>query len=377
MEYNYNFRRYFFLGCLVAFLWVLSAAPDIWETYLGNRLTNDVSFTPAWLKAIRDISTFFIFIWLARSCSINAWPFRVFYLIVTLFYVIYGIRNNAPFAVSVRGVLWIPILVWIASTDASGVVKIINAVKGVLLITIPASILTSVFLGIFGPDVYYETLYFYKRNPGIFLAPSATAFMSCLAYIFMGKENIPYKRWALISGFFTLSGVFYANALMGFGRFSKWFYRGIASIIIIFFLFFNLENLIFLITYFFDGIRSGDAISLTLGTRFLIFQDAIHNLSFWGNFPVGLNVAANQELDLFFPDNAILAAVFAFGTLGFISTIFIFLMSYKSGSTGTFVLLLSTSFFYVWFENILFSAISALLINKLYWNNTGNIESKI
>ena len=110
--------------------------------------------------------------------------------------------------------------------------------------------------------------------------------------------------------------------------------------------------------------RSSEAVTLTLGTRVLIILETIRKLSFFGSYPVGLNIAANQDIDVFFPDNAYLSLTYAYGAFGIALSFAITFFAFRARNFGFFILILTASLFYVWFENLLFCVLIGLALNK-------------
>jgi len=358
--------RYVRLGVWVAVLWVVAAMPDIVQTSFGNRADNSISFSPSWLKAIRDLVTLAVFISVSNESVRSFYIFRIVALFVAALYSVTAIARGISIDIAIRGVDWIPVLVWSATMSEDRVEDSKELIRGLFKILIPASLLVSLFLGFFGTGMYFESVLGYQRNPGLFLTPSATAFVSCLSFIFFRTAGTKLKALALISGALTLSGVFYINAMMLFGKLPRYFYWIITVLAVFIFGFFGLENVIKIIASIAGGVRSDTAISLTLLTRFDIIFEAISKFMFFGNYPVGLNVAANQNLDSFYPDNAVLAAVYAFGVIGILGVCWIVWMSRNNKVVGGTILLLIASFFYVWFENMLFAGLVGFLINRNY-----------
>lgn len=352
------------IGWLVAIIWIISALPDLVNTFLGNRTGNDSSITPVWIKAIRDIFTLGIALYLSRELDRRNLLWRLFAVVFFMAYVIYGILNEFPVSVSFRGTLWILALCWCATANAVGSKRLYVMAQGIFNITLPAAISISLVLGLLGAGMYFEGVGPYERNPGLFLTPSATAFMACLIFLLSPEKNKKNAYQAFAMGTLTLSGIFFINAALVFGRLNRKIYIiGIGAIAAIL-LAIGIDGIIQAVSLVAGFLRSSEAVTLTLGTRVLIVLETIRKLSFFGSYPVGLNIAANQDIDVFFPDNAYLSLTYAYGAFGIALSFAITFFAFRARNFGFFILILTASLFYVWFENLLFCVLIGLALNK-------------
>lgn len=355
------------LGAALAFIWIVSAMPDIVATFSGSRPSNDISFTPTWLKALRDVYTLCAFLYLSRvNSGVNIY-WRIISLVVVTIYLALGVVFGFELAVVIRGVLWIPVLAWASTACHINAGELKRFAYAAFKIFIPSSIIVSTILGIYGADMYYESLGVYQRNPGIMLSPSATAYLTCLIYLMLPKSMRLDRFASFFAGLLSLSGVFYAMTVLLFGRLPKIFYFFLLLFVLGVVFYIGIDGLIIFMTNLSGGIRTGDAISLTLDARLTRILGAMDNLSVIGKFPIGLNVAADLGLELFFPDNAMLAAIYAYGVIGFIGFFAILIKAYKSKKFDVFLLIIIASLFYVWFENILLAGLTGLTVNKYFW----------
>lgn len=370
-------RRLEFLGVGLAVLWITAALPDIFATYAGDRLTNDISFTPAWLKAVRDVYTLFLFVFLSRSGSRRKSSrktlWRCIAVIFAMGYLIIGLSRGIDLMVSIRGILWIPTLAWAMTADAQNVEALKRTCWSSFRIFIPASIGTAFVLGVFGSNMYFEGFGIYQRNPGLMLSPSATAYLACLMYLMLSSTKKAQRIGSLMAGLLSLSGVFYLMAALLFGRLKRYFYVALFIVLFCGGLSVGLTGIVSIASNAGGVLRNEQAVSNTLGTRLLIVSQAVNGLTPLGQFPLGLNVAVsqnvavNQNIETFFPDNAYLAAIYAFGIAGGALIICIMVAAYKVPRFGCFLLIFVAGFFYVWFENILMAGLTGLALNKYYW----------
>lgn len=351
-------------GMILAFIWVLVAVPDIMASYAGARPSNDISFVPLWMKAVRDLSTFFLFIYFSRKGGGNSLLWRFLGGGVFVFYVFVGFFREIDVSLIFRGVMWVPVLVWTVTAHKDGVEELKIFSFSMLKILIFSSICVSIILGIYGQDMYYEGVGFYQRNPGLFFSPSATAYVACIAFLMVPKEMGLLRKEAIVAGALSLSGIFYIMVASFWGRFDRRVYLLFFAFGVLVLIFVGPDEIGNLIVAGVSGLRSPDAILTTLGTRVNIIKETFEKISILGSFPVGLNVAANQSSDKFFPDNAYLAAIYAFGFVGFLGISLVLRKAYNIKNFGIFLLIFVSGMFYVWFENILIAGLSGLAINE-------------
>lgn len=354
------------LGLVLAVLWITTSAPDILASFAGQRATNDISFSPAWLKALRDVYAAGTFIYLSRRTFRENYLWRTLWLSGAFFYVVLAVARNYESAIAIRAALWIPVLAWTSSALPHDIERLKRCILSAFKILVPASIVTSFSLGLVGADMYYEGIGIYQRNPGIMLAPSATAFLMCLSFLVTPQRMRIHRTSSLLAGILSLSGIFYIMSALMFGRLNRLFYLVLAAAAGAAVMVLGLDGIINLLVGISGGIRSTDAVSLTLTTRASIFIEALTQLSMIGHFPIGLNVAANQSIDQFFPDNAMLSSVYAFGIAGFIGFFLILIKAFSSAQSGVFLLIFISSLFYVWFENIMLAGFTGVAINKYF-----------
>lgn len=354
------------LGLVLAILWIATSAPDIMASFAGERATNDISVSPAWLKALRDVYAASTFMYLSRQTFRENFLWRTLWFSGSFFYVVLAVARNYEPAIAIRAALWIPVLAWTSSALPHDLDLLKRFVLSAFRILIPVSIVTSLSLGLFGADMYYEGIGIYQRNPGIMLAPSATAFLMCLSFLVTPRRMRLLRSSSLVAGVLSLSGIFYIMSALLFGRLNRLFYLSLAVAAGAALMVLGLAGVIDLLVGISGGIRSSDAVSLTLTTRLSIFIEALTQLSLIGNFPIGLNVAANQSIDQFFPDNAMLSAVYAFGIAGCVGFFVVLMKAFRSSQSGVFLLVLISSMFYVWFENIMLAGFTGVAINKYF-----------
>jgi hypothetical protein len=359
---NRGDRRYQYIGWLLALCWIVAAFPDLVATFFGYRATNDISVTPVWLKAFRDISTLYVALYFSRTLTRKNLAWRVIAILVFVTYVIYGILHGFALPVSLRGSLWMLTLVWCMTADAAGCRQLYAIAIGVFNIVLPAAIAVSLILGLLGVGMYFESVGLYQRNPGLFLTPSATAFMACLIFLLSPKGGINATKSALM-GVLTLSGIFFINAALLFGRLNRWVYLLSISIVVLILAALGSEGIIAVVSWLAGFLRGSDAVNLTLGTRILIILDTVSKITVAGSYPIGLNIAANQDIEVFFPDNAYLSLAYAYGVVGMILSLLITFASLRAKNFGFFILILIASLFYVWFENLLFCLLVGLALN--------------
>lgn len=356
------------VGFTLAALWAAAALPDVIQTFFGNRPTNDISFAPGWLKGLRDICTLAAFLsasWRGRSELIFL---RFFAIAAAVAYVAVGLSHGAGVDIAIRGVLCIPVLAWAVSTDKRGASSLFSIACGLFKVLTPMAIGTSLLLGLFGAGMYFESIGPYERNPGLFLSPSATAFWAASHILFAEGAQRRERVTAFILGILSMSGIFYINTALLFGTLKRWIYIGAIASVIIAMSLIGIENLIDLAATVNVGVRSNDAVSITLITRLAIITESINGFTLIGNFPRGLNVATNQGLEAFFPDNAFLAASYAYGLAGLAAVVVLMTFAYRRVNFGIFLLLFTTSFFYVWFENLLFAGVAGAMMNAYFYD---------
>ncbi|MDO9451344.1 MAG: hypothetical protein Q7J29_00630 [Stagnimonas sp.] len=357
-------RKTFGLGVVLALLWICVALPDLAATFAGNRPTNDISFSPAWLKGLRDVFTVGLAIWLCRKASAQSLTIRIATCLLAGLYAVLAISQGTGLLVAVRGVIWMFPLVWTWTARPQATVRMQTVIYGALSILVPAGVVTSLALGFGGVGMYYESIGPYERNPGLLLSPSATAFIACLAFLYASRRYRRLGRGSLALGLLSVSGIFYINAGLLFGKLPKIAYVGVGIVVFATLFALGLEGVINAIANLNSGLRDGSSVSATLLARTVIFASAIDTFSLLGNYPLGLNVAANNDIEQFFPDNAYLAAAYAFGVVGIAASIFITAYAASRRSWSLLILLITTSMFYVWFENALFCLLVGCLLNR-------------
>jgi hypothetical protein len=351
-------------GLVLALLWLGAALPDLIATFTGDRPTNDISFSPAWLKALRDLFTLTLALRVCRETHRVGSGARAFALAAATFYAATAISRGVEPAVAIRGVVWLVPLVWAWTTNADGATNLVYILRSAMGVLIPAGIVSSLVLGLAGADMYFEWIGPYQRNPGLFLSPSATAFVACASYLLAAPRD-KWARWrALTVGALSVSGIFYLYVALFFGRLPKFVYAALGIALISVLAVLGIDGIISLAVEFSSGLREGSSVNATLGARILIFADALDSFSLVGNYPLGLNVAANNDIEQFFPDNAYLAAAYAFGVVGILTSAFVTIHAATQRRWSLFLLLLTGGMFYVWFENSLFTLIVGCLLNR-------------
>lgn len=351
-------------GLALALLWLGAALPDLIATFTGDRPTNDVSFSPAWLKALRDLFTLMLALNVCRKTRRTGSGIRAFASAVAAFYAVMAIARGVDPAVAIRGVVWLVPLVWAWTTNAEGAANLVRILRIAMRILVPAGIVSSLVLGFAGADMYFEWIGPYQRNPGLFLSPSATAFVACASYLLAARRDT-WARWlALAMGALSVSGIFYLYVALYFGRLPKFVYAALGVALVGVLAALGIDGIVSLAVQFSGGLREGSSVDATLGARVLIFADALDSFSLVGNYPLGLNVAANNDIEQFFPDNAYLAAAYAFGIVGILASAFITLHAATQRTWSLFLLVLTGGMFYVWFENSLFTLIVGCLLNR-------------
>ncbi|MPQ57137.1 hypothetical protein [Duganella sp. FT27W] len=356
-------RRYQQIGWLLALCWIIAAFPDLVATFFGYRATNDISVTPVWLKALRDIATLFVALYFTRHLNRKNLIWRIAAVMVFVAYVIYGIGHGFALAIALRGSLWMLALVWCMTADAGGCRRLYAVALGVFNIVLPVAIGVSLILGLLGVGMYFESVGPYERNPGLFLTPSATAFMACLIFLLSPAGRVNGLKSGLM-GVLTLSGIFFINAALLFGRLNRWIYLLSIAAIVVILMALGSEGIISVVSWMASFLRGSNAVSLTLGTRVLIILDTISKITVAGSYPIGLNIAANQEIEVFFPDNAYLSLAYAYGVVGMILSVLITAASLRAKNFGFFILVFIAGLFYVWFENLLFCVLVGLALNS-------------
>lgn len=356
--------RTFGLGLVLALLWVGAAMPDLVATFQGNRPTNDISFSPAWLKAVRDLYTMGLVFAICGKAAAQALAVRGATAALAAFYAILAVSHGTDAMVAVRGVVWMFPLVWAWTASGPAMARMRTVIHAALVVTVPAGVVTSLALGFGGVGMYYETIGPYERNPGLLLSPSATAFIACVAFLFAGRRHKEMGWGALAMGLLSVSGVFYLNAALLFGKLPRIVYAALGVAFVALLVALGLDGIIDAVASFNSGLREGASVSATLAARTVIFASAIDTFSALGNYPLGLNVAANNNIEQFFPDNAYLAAAYAFGVIGIAASVFVTAYAARKKDWSLFILLLTTGMFYVWFENALFSLLVGSLLNR-------------
>lgn len=357
-------RLYQKIGWLVAAMWVIAALPDMFDTLLGNRTGNDSSITPVWIKALRDIFTLGVALYLSRELTSKNLMWRFFAILFFIGYFVFGVLNGFAVSIAFRGSLWILALTWCATASEKGVKRLYLAALGIFNIILPVAIISALILGFIGKSMYFESIGPYQRNPGLFLTPSATAFMACFIFLLAPKNGRGYAWKSFCMGMLTLSGIFFINAALIFGRANRKLYISAIGLIILILAIIGIEGIIQTISVVAGFLRSSEAISITLGTRVLVILETVSKFSLFGSYPIGLNIAANQELDTFFPDNAYLSLSYAYGVIGICISFLVTLTAFRSKNFGFFILIFISSLFYVWFENLLFCYLVGLALNK-------------
>jgi hypothetical protein len=351
---------------MLAALWAAAALPDVIQTFFGNRPTNDISFAPGWLKGLRDICTLAAFLLAAWQVRSGLLLLRVLAVVAAVGFVGVGLNHGAGPDIAIRGVLCIPVVAWTLTSSKHGAAALYSIASGLFKVLTPMAIITSILLGLFGAGMYFESIGPYERNPGLFLSPSATAFWAA-AHILFAAGAHKKERWtAFALGILSMSGIFYINTALLFGKFPRWVYLGTIGSVIVATTLIGIEQLIDLAATVNVGVRSSDAVSITLITRLAIILESINGFTLLGNYPRGLNVATNQGLDAFFPDNAFLAAGYAYGVTGLLAIFVLIIFAYKRFNFGIFLLMFTTSFFYVWFENLLFAGVAGAMMNAYF-----------
>lgn len=355
-------KNHLYMAQSVALIILLSLVPDIVTSFNGERGVNTETFTPSWLKATRDLWILVVTLYCARICSPIISAFRLMILIIVCSYFIFGIHRGYDLLVCVKGVLWLPVFFWAATCSSEGLKDLYYITSLIFRILIPSAVFTSLALGFFGEDMYYEPIGPYARNPGMFLTPSATAFFALIFLIFESKnKSIVFASYFL--GLLSVSGIFFINAALAFGRMKLAVYIIMFFTVVLTVSLIEFSTLLQVISSFGSSVRSGDAILVTLGSRYDVILGSISQVSFFGNFPEGLLVAVNQGSGTFIPDNAVLSLVYAFGIIGFLFFIAIIWALIHSRNTRGMVLLLISSMFYVWFESFYFSLLAGIICN--------------
>lgn len=371
-----NFRSeeqlYRRIGWLVAAIWVISALPDLFDTLLGNRTGNDSSITPVWIKALRDIFTLGVALYLSRELTTKNLIWRLSAIFFFIGYFVYGVLNGFAVSIALRGSLWILALTWCATANEKGVKRLYLTALGIFNITLPVAIISALVLGFVGKSMYFESIGPYQRNPGLFLTPSATAFMACFIFLLAPRKDKGYVWKSLFMGLLTLSGIFFINAALIFGKANRKIYISAIALIVFILAIIGIEGIIQAISVVAGFLRNSEAISITLGARVLVILNTISKFSLVGSYPIGLNIAANQELDTFFPDNAYLSLSYAYGLFGILVSFLVTLTAFRSKNFGFFILIFISSLFYVWFENLLFCYLVGLALNKNIHNVMSN-----